>query len=273
MTVHHEDPGFDALAKDLTARTGVSLASYKPKCLRRRIAVRMRACGVHTYDEYRGVLASTPDEVGRLHDALTINVTRFFRNPETWEAVKNAVLPGLLAKNGPVRAWSAGCSSGEEAHTMAMLWAEAVERAGHPEWLDRLQIDATDIDRECMLRARAGTYRADAFVESPPRLVERWTRPEGESRVVDARLRARIQVSPFDLTQDPVPPRRYDLVACRNVVIYFDRPTQERLFAGFHDALVPGGILVLGKVETLVGPARDLLELVDVRERIYRRPA
>ena len=272
MTVA-EDAEFDRLAKDLTARTGVSLAAYKPKCLRRRIAVRMRACGVHTYDEYRGVLASTPGEVERLHDALTINVTRFFRNPETWEAARSSVLPGLLAKNGPVRAWSAGCSSGEEAHTMAMLWADAAERAGHADWLDRLSIDATDIDRECMQRARVGRYRTDAFVESPPKLVDRWTRAEGDGRIVDARLRARITVSTLDLTRDALPVRRYDLVACRNVVIYFDRVTQERLFVGFHDALVPGGTLILGKVETLVGPARDLLELVDVRERIYRRPA
>jgi len=268
----HEDAGFDALARDLTVRTGVSLAAYKPKCLRRRIAVRMRACGVHTYDEYRGVLANTPEEVEKLHDALTINVTRFFRNPETWEAVKANVLPGLLAKNAPVRAWSAGCSSGEEAHTLAMLWADAAERAGHPEWLDRFNVDATDIDRECMVRARAGRYRADAFVETPPRLMERWTRPEDTGRIVDARLRARVTVSTLDLTRDPLPVRRFDLVVCRNVVIYFDRITQERLFVGFHDALVPGGTLILGKVETLVGPARDLLELVDVRERIYRRP-
>jgi chemotaxis methyl-accepting protein methylase len=272
MTVP-EDAAFDALAKDLTVRTGVSLAAYKPKCLRRRIAVRMRACGVHTYDEYRGVLASTPGEVDRLHDALTINVTRFFRNPETWEAVRATVLPGLLAKGAPVRAWSAGCSSGEEAHTMAMLWADAAERVGHPEWFDRLSVEATDIDRDCLRRARAGQYRADAFVETPPRLVERWTRAEGDARIVDPRLRARVQVTTLDLTRDAIPVRRFDLVACRNVVIYFDRVTQERLFVAFHEALVPGGTLILGKVETLVGPARDLLELVDVRERIYRRPA
>ena len=185
----HEDAGFDALARDLTVRTGVSLEAYKPKCLRRRIAVRMRACGVHTYDEYRGVLANTPEEVEKLHDALTINVTRFFRNPETWEAVRAGVLPGLLAKHAPVRAWSAGCSSGEEAHTLAMLWADAAERAGHPEWLDRFSVEATDIDRACMLRARAGRYRTDAFVETPPRLMERWTRPEDAGRIVDPRLR------------------------------------------------------------------------------------
>ena len=268
-----DDASFDALAEDLSARTGVSLASYKPKCLRRRIAVRMRACGVHTYDEYRGLLANTPEEVDKLHDALTINVTRFFRNPETWDAVRTKVLPGLLARGGMIRAWSAGCSSGEEAHTMAMLWADTVERDGHPEWLDRLHIDATDIDRECMIRARAGRYRADAFIETPPRLLERWTHADGAMRVVNARLRDRIRVAQFDLTRDPLPAARYDLIACRNVVIYFDRATQERLFAGFHSALVPGGTLILGKVETLVGPAREQLELVDVRERIYRRTA
>ncbi len=272
MTVQ-DDPGFDALARDLTVRTGVSLASYKPKCLRRRIAVRMRACGVHTYDEYRDVLASTPDEVARLHDALTINVTRFFRNPETWETLRKTVFPSLMERQVPVRLWSAGCSSGEEAHTMAIMWADAAERANHPEWLDNLSIDATDIDRECMAKARAGSYRTEAFVETPARMLERWTRVEGDERLVDARLRARIKVATLDLTRDPLPVRRYDMLVCRNVVIYFDRTTQERLFAGFHEALVPGGILVLGKVETLVGPARDLLELVDVRERIYRRPA
>ncbi len=270
MTVG-EEPGFDALARELAVRTGVDLDAYKPKCLRRRIAVRMRACGVHTFEQYREHLARTPGEVDRLHDALTINVTRFYRNPETWDAVARGVLPGLVARRGPVRAWSAGSASGEEAHTMAMLWADALERAGLLARLEDLTIEATDIDRECMARAREGRYRLDAFVETPPPLVQRWTRPEGGDRAVDPRLRALVKVARLDLTRDPIPVRRFDLVCCRNVVIYFDRAMQERLFLGFHDALVPGGTLVLGKVETLVGPARDLLELVDVRERIYRR--
>jgi chemotaxis methyl-accepting protein methylase len=268
-----EDPGFDALARDLSLRTGVAVEAYKPKCLRRRIAVRMRACGVHTYEQYREVLAHQPEEIDRLHDALTINVTRFYRNPETWDAVAKSVLPPLVARRAPVRFWSAGCASGEEAHTIAMLWGEAVEKGGVPSGLDYLSIDATDIDKECMQRAREGWYRTDAFVETPRRLVERWTRPDGDGRIVDPRLRARIQVARLDLTREALPVKRYDVVVCRNVVIYFDRALQERLFMAFHDALVPGGTLVLGKVETLVGPARDALELVDVRERIYRRPA
>jgi chemotaxis methyl-accepting protein methylase len=266
-----DEPGFEELARELAVRTGVDLGAYKPKCLRRRIAVRMRACGVHTYDQYREHLAHSPGEVERLHDALTINVTRFYRNPETWDAVARTVLPALVARGAPVRAWSAGCASGEEAHTIAMLWGDALERAGQVARLDQLAIDATDIDRECLQRAREGRYRLDAFLETPAPLVQRWTQAEAGERCVDRRLRALVRVARHDLTRDPLPLRQYDLVACRNVVIYFDRALQERLFQGFHDALVPGGTLVLGKVETLVGPARDLLELVDVRERIYRR--
>jgi len=110
-------------------------------------------------------------------------------------------------------------------------------------------------------------------VETPAGIARRWFREEGDGMVADSALRARIDVRAHDLTRDPVPLARYDLIACRNVVIYFDRAMQERLFSSLHDALRPGGYLVLGKVETLIGPVRERLELIDIRERIYRRPA
>jgi chemotaxis methyl-accepting protein methylase len=227
---------------------------------------------VHTYDAYLEVLDEEPAELERLHAALTINVTRFFRNPEVWVALA-PTLPALFERPGEVRCWSAGCASGEEAHTLAILLAEAAEGLGRPEWLDRVQIDATDIDRESLERTRAGRYREAALVETPETVVRRWFGTDGDAMVVDAALRARVMVRAHDLTGDPMPVARYDLVTCRNVVIYFDRAMQERLFTAMHDALRPGGYLVLGKVETLVGEARERLELVDIRERIYRRPA
>ena len=267
-----DEAAFAAFARELATRTGVALEAYKPKCLARRVAVRMRACAVHTYDGYLEHLDSTPAELERLHAALTINVTRFYRNPESWDALRRH-LPGLLDGAGPVRCWSAGCASGEEAHTLAMLFAETAANIGRPEHLDRVTIEATDIDRESLDRTRAGRYREAVFDETPAPLLRRWIHADGEWRVVADVLRARVEVRSHDLTRDLVPSRRYDLVVCRNVVIYFDRAMQERLFTSFHDALRPGGYLFLGKVETLIGPAREWLELVDVRERIYRRPA
>jgi chemotaxis methyl-accepting protein methylase len=267
-----DEATFAAFTRALSARTGVTLEAYKPKCLARRVAVRMRACAVHTYDDYLGVLDGEPAELERLHAALTINVTRFFRNPEVWAAL-SAMLPALFTLPGEVRCWSAGCASGEEAHTLAILLAHAAEAAGRPDGLDRVRIDATDIDRESLERTRAARYREAVLVETPEAVVRRWFRADGEALVVDSALRAAVTVRAHDLTRDPAPVARYDLVACRNVVIYFDRAMQERLFGALHDALRPGGYLVLGKVETLVGAARERLELVDVRERIYRRPA
>ena len=120
----------------------------------------MRACGVHTYEDYRMLLDRSPNEYERLRDALTINVTRFYRNAETWNLLRRDVLPALLdRRRGEVRVWSAGCSSGEEPYTLAMLAADHLDRAGRGDELARLTIDATDIDRASLDRAQAARYR------------------------------------------------------------------------------------------------------------------
>jgi len=270
-----EDPGYQALAARIAEAVGLDLGGYKDRCLRRRIAVRMRACGVHSYGEYLGVLDRIPGELERLLDALTINVTKFFRNRETWEWLATGVLPDLLStREGRIRVWSAGCSSGEEPYTVVMLLAVVLERLGRTAWLDRVRVDATDIDRASMDLARAARYPRRAFSEAPPEAITRFCLPV-DTELVEVRteLRALVSVRRLDLLRDPPVAPPYDLILCRNVVIYFDRDTQERLMGRFTDALVPGGILVLGKVETIFGPARDRLDLVEPRERIYRRVA
>jgi len=267
-----DDAGFARLIERVSTVTGMTLDAYKDKCIRRRVAVRMRACGTESYDEYLSLLSRAPGELERLKDALTINVTRFYRNPETWQALAQHHLPALwAARQGRVLAWSAGCASGEEPCTIAMLLAEEARRAGHPDWFGRATIHATDVDRASLERARAGVYRREAFQDLPLELMERYTVEHPLGRMVEPALRERIDVLALDLSSEPPPAARYDLIMCRNVVIYFDRPLQERVFAGFASRLAPDGVLVLGKVETLLGPARDGLELVDVRERIYRR--
>jgi chemotaxis methyl-accepting protein methylase len=269
-----EEIAFETLARAISIRAGFALEGYKPKCLKRRIAVRMRACGVHTYRDYATVLERTPAEVERLRDALTINVTRFYRNSETWDALRQRVLPALVeARQGHVRVWSAGCSSGEEPYTAAMVLTDQLERLGRASWAERITVDATDIDRESLARARAARYRAEAFAEAPADLVERYTEPCAEGRRVAERIRERVRVGELDLNAGRAPHPPYDVVVCRNVVIYFERSMQEKVFTLFVDALAPGGHLVLGKVETLFGAARERLQVVDARERIYRRVA
>jgi chemotaxis methyl-accepting protein methylase len=272
--VTSDDAAFAALSRQIARGAGLTVEVYKDKCVRRRIAVRMRACGVHTYAEYQALLLRSPEEYERLRDALTINVTRFYRNADTWSVLRRDVLPGLLDRGRrDFRAWSAGCSSGEEPYTLAMLVAEHLEQSGRADALDRSRIEATDIDRACLERARAAVYRREMLSELPPELMDTYFQPAGaELRVVD-RVRRLVALSELDLTRQRPLRRDYHLILCRNVVIYFDRTTQERLFQVFTDALAPGGFLVLGKVETLLGVARERLQLVDPRERIYRRSA
>ncbi len=247
---------------------GLALSSYKQPCLKRRLAVRMRARGVHSYGAYATVLDRLPEEYDLLVDALTINVTKFFRNPETFALLREQVVPRLWAAPGPVAVWSAGCASGEEPYSLALLFAE-IARLGALR--TRLRIDATDLDPGALDALRRAEYPPAAVEDVPPELLARFFSPGPPFRLDPAVARL-VRPLAHDLTREAPPGPPYQLIVCRNVVIYFDRSTQERLFATFADALVPGGRLLLGKVETLFGPARSLLEVEEPRERLFRRP-
>lgn len=265
-----DDPGFALLRERLAEQPLPPLDMYKDRCLRRRLAVRMRACGVRTLTEYAAVLERTPDEVDRLLATLTINVTQFFRNPDAWARLAEEL--ELLA-GGDVRAWCAGCASGEEPYTLAMLLADLRERRGPGRSPGEVRIDASDVDQRCLRAAMGATYPAASFRDAPAELVKRWTVGSGDQRRVHEDVRRLVRVIRHDLGRDEPPSPPYDLVVCRNVVIYFEREAQERLFTRFADALRPGGLLFLGKVEMLYGPARARFVNVDGRERIYRRAA
>ncbi len=259
-----DDGGLRALMAKIERR-GLQVSSYKEPCLRRRLAVRMRACNVHTFADYGLALESRPDEFDQLRDALTINVTRFFRNPETYAVLRERVVPGLAARAGPVAVWSAGCATGEEPYSLAVLLHAGRARA-------RVRIDATDLDPDALAFLRKAVYPASAVQEVPPDLLRDWFTGGPPWTPVEA-VRRLVHPIQHDLTRDGPPAPPYDLIVCRNVVIYFDRPTQERLFQSFFDALVPGGWLLLGKVETLFGATRGLFKTEDPRERLFRKPA
>jgi len=272
VTPDEEERAFRALTQQIAGARGFSCEAYKDKCLKRRIAVRMRACGVHTYDAYAGLLSRDAKEYEHLLDALTINVTKFYRNAETWDALRPLVAAAWKERQGHYAAWSAGCASGEEPYTIAALLADIARVAGLEAQLERTRVDASDIDRASLERTAAAQYADSAFVEMPKAMADRYfTKPAPRGPV--PLIKQLVHVARNDVLKERPPRAPYDLIVCRNVVIYFDRASQEKLFIRFAEALRPGGILVLGKVETLFGDSRDLLELQDPRERIYRRPA
>ena len=257
-----------ALKRLMQETLGLHFEGYKEKCLRRRIAVRMRAHAVHTYADYGAVLERDVDEHHRLLDSITINVSKFFRNNDTWSTLREVVVPALFARpDRRINIWSAGVAGGEEAYTLAIVLREHAERHGGD--LSRFRILGTDIDRQSLESAARGEYGAFSFTETDDATRARWFEWAGTWRVREE-VRAMVEFGRLDLMKDPFPAGQH-LVLCRNVIIYFERVVQEVLFGRFRDALVPDGYLVLGKVESLFGPASRAFLAVAGRERVFRR--
>lgn len=263
--------GFIALCKKIERERGFQCSSYKDTCLRRRISVRMRAKGAANHADYAGILDTDAVEYDRLIQALTINVSKFFRNPETFACIAMKVLPELWTSASPlIRIWSAGCATGEEPYSLAVLCREDALASGDMSRLDRLRIIGTDVDRESVSSAGRGRFPAVSFVDTAPAVWQRYFPLENGLHTVAPEIRNLVSFETHDMLTGG-PGGRMHMIMCRNVVIYFTRETQERLFESFHNLLQPGGFLVLGKVETLLGKSREMFASVSSRERIFRR--
>lgn len=271
MAAGDDEAAFKALLEQVARERGFACANYKDGCLRRRVAVRMRARGSEDFAAYAALLRREPDEYERLMDTLTINVTRLYRDADVWDAVADSVLPTLWQANPEgLSVWSAGCASGEELFTLAALLHRHAERTGTLPRLRDTQVLGSDIDAASLQAARAGRFAEAAFKEMPAALRDRYFVGTG-TRTAVAELQALVRVERRDLLMDPPPPMAFDLIACRNMLIYIDREGQEKIFRRFHAALAPHGFLVLGKVETMLGPARALFTAVHPRQRIFRK--
>ena len=267
-----DEPGFIALCRKIERERGFRCSNYKDTCLRRRISVRMRARSAATYADYAGILDTDSAEYDRLIQTLTINVTKFFRNPETFACIATRVIPELWQTRSPlIRVWSAGCATGEEAYSLAVLFREHALSLGDAHGLSRLRIVATDVDREALASASRGQYPDAALEDTAPAVAERYFPLENNARTVTSEIRNLVAFEQRDLLEGHGPGGRYHLIVCRNVLIYFTRETQEQLFERFHELLLPGGFLVLGKVETLLGKSRERFAPVSSRDRIFRR--
>jgi two-component system CheB/CheR fusion protein len=263
------DQEFDELLLMLKETRGLDFTGYKRTTLQRRLRRRMDARGLSSLGEYRDYLELEPDEFARLFDSLLINVTGFFRDPTAWEALRDAVLPELLGAKGPrrpIRIWSAGCATGEEAYTLAILLAEAM---GGEEFMSRVKIYATDLDEDALQQARAGVYAERQVADVGEELRKKYFEISGARYAFRRDMRRQIIFGRNDLTRD-APISRVDLLVARNTLMYFNAETQSGIIRKFHFALTDPGFLFLGKAEMLLNHS-DEFEPLDLRRRLFRK--
>jgi len=256
----------------VTRDRGFRCSSYKDKCLRRRVAVRMRAKGALAYAEYAGILDSDHHEYDRLVRVLTVNVTKFFRNWDTYSVLEQRVIPQLWERSDAnLRVWSAGCASGEEAYSLGILLHQHATATDTTPRLENVSILGTDIDSDCLIEAERASYAETAMGDTPDSLRKRYFPQAGGRREMLPEVKRLVRFEHQDLLETPLPFEEMHLILCRNVIIYFERAAQDALFREFHRVLAPGGFLVLGKVETLLGDSRALFSPVNARERVFRK--
>jgi two-component system CheB/CheR fusion protein len=267
--VNLPDPAFEALLEHVKASRGFDFTGYKRSSLIRRVNRRMAQVGITNYVEYLDHLELHGDEFTALFNTVLINVTGFFRDAEVWEHLAKEVLPALLATKGPtqpLRVWSAGCASGEEAYTLAMVLSELL---GPTEFRDRVKVYATDVDEEALSHARQAGYSEREVRGIPPEMLDRYFDLVGSRYVFRKDLRRSIIFGRNDLVQD-APISRIDLLVCRNTLMYFTAETQARILSRFHFALGSSGVLLLGKAEMLLSHGA-LFTPVDLKRRMFRR--
>jgi chemotaxis methyl-accepting protein methylase len=260
------DAAFDCILDALKAHCGTDFAAYRVPTVTRRVLNRMISVGADTFEQYLGLLRSDAAEPQRLLERVTIKVSRFYRNAQVFDLLRHEVIPALVAARAgaPLRIWSAGCGCGEEAWTLAMLLEEA-RVAG--------DVLATDIDPAAIAVAEAGRYRAAALEELPDDLRRRFITPAGDEHVVDEALRERVAFARHDLTTAVAAPGSaagFDLVCCRNVLIYFAPRVQERALSLVRRSLDTGGFLCLGEAEWPMPSITTSLVSLAHKARVFR---
>ncbi|AKB13586.1 chemotaxis protein methyltransferase CheR [Methanosarcina thermophila] len=264
------DPGFELLKKIITGNTGFNCEHYKEAHFKRRINVRIRATNSESYGAYLKLLKRDPQEYKFLVDTLTVNVSEFFRNPETFSIIEKEVIPPIVKNRSgslirSIRIWSAGCAGGEEAYSLAIL-LHRVMRSDFDKY--KIRIIGTDIDAKSLEKARKGIYCENSLKNLDLSTKERYFVKQGDTYQVIDELKNITRFKHHDLISG-AKIDRFDIIVCRNVMIYFKKEIQEKLQLNFYQALEKGGFFIIGKSETLIGAASSLFKPYNTRERLY----
>ncbi len=266
-----EDELMELISK-LHERRGLDFSLYKRPMLIRRIQARMKRLEIDSCGKYATLLEKKHDEVDALLESLNINVTEFFRNPESFAAITSLVIPKIVEekiekRHRVIRAWSAGCSSGDEPYSVAMAFMEVL---GEDLQGFTLSVIGSDIDKGAIAEAKRKTYEQSRLKSLSPGYIKKYFKKKGDLFEVRDEVVSNVTFEYRDVVN--MRPHRFcDLITCRNLLIYFNRELQEETQLKFAECLNPGGFLVLGMVETLIGSAVSRFAPVDGRLRIYSR--
>lgn len=263
------DYAIEALLDYLRQSHNFDFTMYKRPSLIRRLEYRMQMISVESYSDYLEYLKEQPKEFTFLFNTIEINFTGFFRDPEAWNYIAKTLIPRIIASKSesePIRVWSAGCASGEETYTLAILLAEAL---GVEQYQARVQIYATDIDTEALNQARQASYTSNQVEGVPSTFLERYFQQSAECYIFSKDLRRSIIFCRHNLIQD-APMAKIDLLVCRNVLIYFNTKGQIKTLARFYFSLKDSGFLFLGMSEILP-PSTNLFTPLNIQQRIFTK--
>ena len=254
---------FTALCELVRRLCGVDLLQYKRGQMERRVRTFAQRRGTPDLEAYGARLKADKEELDAFLDRVTINVSHLWRHEDQWTALGKTILPELANRQGRVRCWSAGSSYGAEAFTLAAIAKDSIPNA-------RVEIHGTDLDKRMVARARAGRFSAEDARTAPPALLKKWFDPADEGGwQAKSELMRMTSFEVGDLLRMPVQPGRYDLIMCRNTVIYFTEEVRDALHARLATALAPGGYLVVGTSERVADPRA--LNLTSPFHFIYRK--
>lgn len=256
------------IEKIMLQRLGKDLSQFKRPFLNRRINARMRTVGVRDGSEYAKLLESDSSEPSLLFNSFSINVTEFYRDAFVWECLSSQTIPRILQTNGalPLKIWSAGCASGEEPYGLAILLKEAIDTKNL-----KFNVIATDINVEALNRAKKGQYPSASLKNLSADLIAKYfTKINDDLCQVNDEIKRLVSFERGDILSFQID--RANLITCRNVLIYYDKPAQEIIFKKFHKTITKDGYLVIGQDETMMGvEAAKLFSCILPRERIYTK--
>ncbi|MGF3103449.1 CheR family methyltransferase [Rossellomorea sp. DUT-2] len=236
-------------------KTGIDLSLYKEAQMKRRLTALYEKKGFGSFQDFFSKLNRDSEEMEEFLDRMTINVSEFYRNYKRWEVLETKILPRLLQENKTLKIWSAACSTGEEPYTIAMMLSEHMTLSGRT-------ITATDIDKNAIQRARNGLYPERSLNEVPSVMKARYFTQEGSLYKLNEEIRKNVTFKQQNLLSDPFE-GNYDLIVCRNVLIYFTEEAKNLLYKKFNASLRPGGVLFVGSTEQIFNPSQYGFETED----------